>query len=164
MVRTRAAMLMGRPRDRGSARGGTPASSSAEPEPDKGHTVFRARSTEKLVRTRPCIWSASAQVTRLSPASTFDPCKCKEARPRSIMLRLRVHSPFHPDIYFKVKKSMVLQRLFDAFCERAGVEPSLIDFRMQEGGPLLDGRISPDSIGLEDGDIIYAVPSPDPPT
>ena len=156
-----------RSRDGAAGRGGAPATSSAEPEPDKSRDlVFRARSTERLVRTRPCIWNASAQVTRLSPASSSGAeadCKCA-ARPRSVMLKLRVHSPFHPDVYFKVKKSMALQRLFDAFCEHVNVASGLIDFRMHEGGPLLDGRITLDSIGLEDGNVIWAEPTPNPPT
>lgn len=67
-------------------------------------------------------------------------------------ISLRIVGQDGSEIYFKVKKSIIMERIFKAYCSRKGVSESSVRF-------LYDGaRISESSsalqIGLEDGDVI----------
>ena len=127
----------------------------------------RARAPERLVRIAPCIWGANAQVMPLidhrlkeeeGEASTSsengkrtEEWKC-ETRPERSGLNLRTRDPFGTEIYFKLKPTTQLLKLFTAYCVRSNHAATDVEFSCS--GLSLDGSETPAELGLEDGDII----------
>ena len=69
-------------------------------------------------------------------------------------VNLTIKDPQGEEIYFKVKKSAKMKRLFSAFCKRSNIDPSTIRFFYQ--GERIDEEQTPDDLGLHDGDKIDA--------
>lgn len=58
------------------------------------------------------------------------------------------------EVYFKIKKVTNLKRLMDAFCKRQGRQSSSLKFLYD--GHRLEGDETPESLDMEEGDVIEA--------
>ncbi|ODV63292.1 SUMO family protein SMT3 [Ascoidea rubescens DSM 1968] len=58
------------------------------------------------------------------------------------------------EIYFKIKRSTPMKRLMEAFCKRQG--KTLESLRFLSDGERVVAEDTPDSLELEDGDVIEA--------
>lgn len=65
-----------------------------------------------------------------------------------------IKDPQGEEIYFKVKRSAKMRRLFSAYCKRSNVDMSTIRFFYQ--GERIDEDQTPDDLHLQDKDRIDA--------
>ena len=67
-------------------------------------------------------------------------------------VNLTIKDPQGEEIYFKIKRSAKMGRLFKAYCKRSNVDPSTIRFFYQ--GDRLEEEQTPDDLNMQDGDRI----------
>ena len=78
---------------------------------------------------------------------------CTEDQPQNTV-NLTVKDPQGEEIYFKVKRTAKMRRLFSAYCKRSGIDPSTMRFFHQ--GERLNEEQTPDDLALKDGEVIEA--------
>lgn len=69
-------------------------------------------------------------------------------------VNLVIKDPQGEEIYFRVKRSAKMRRLFSAYCKRSNVDMSTIRFFFQ--GERIDEDQTPDDLHLQDKDRIDA--------
>ncbi|OHT07166.1 Small ubiquitin-related modifier 2 [Tritrichomonas foetus] len=69
-------------------------------------------------------------------------------------VNLTIKDPQGEEIYFKVKRSAKMRRLFSAFCKRSNIDATTIRFFYQ--GERIEDDQTPDDLNLQDGDKIDA--------
>lgn len=69
-------------------------------------------------------------------------------------VNLTIKDPHGEDVYFKVKRTAKMRRLFQAYCKKLGVEVSSMRFFYR--GEQIDELKTPDDLVLKDGDKIDA--------
>ena len=78
-------------------------------------------------------------------------------------LTLRTRSTDGSEIFFKCRPTTMLEKLMDAYCFRAGIDPNSVTFfKADEAGQpdlQLNGGQTPQEVGLEDGDTIRVIPN-----
>ena len=76
-------------------------------------------------------------------------------------LTLRTRSMDGSEIFFKCRPTTMLEKLMDAYCFRAGIDPhSVAFFKADEAGQpelQLTGGQTPQEVGLDDGDTIRVI-------
>lgn len=70
----------------------------------------------------------------------------------SSRIQITVKDPQGEDVYFKVRKTTKMRKLFQAFCKRSNVDPSTMRFFFQ--GERIQEDETPESLGLKEGDKI----------
>jgi small ubiquitin-related modifier len=69
-------------------------------------------------------------------------------------VNLTIKDPQGEEVYFKVKRTTRMRKLFQAFCKRSNTDPSTMRFFYQ--GDRIDDEQTPADLGLRDGDKIDA--------
>ncbi|XYA01316.1 SUMO protein smt3 [Meyerozyma guilliermondii] len=77
----------------------------------------------------------------------------KEEKPDNTHINLKV-SDGSAEIFFKIKRTTPMRRLMEAFCKRQGKSMDTIRFLID--GARVGPDNTPDSLELEDGDVIEA--------
>lgn len=69
-------------------------------------------------------------------------------------INITVRDPQGEEIYFKVRKTTKLRKLFSAFCKKQGSDPNTIRFFHQ--GDRINDDDTPEDLNLKEGDKIDA--------
>ena len=103
-----------------------------------------------------------ASISRSPPRTClFWRCFFRANRPTAPRLRARPpltfpRFPFAPqdgkEVYFKIRRSTPLRKLFGTYCTREGVDPNSVKFVVD--GERLEDTSTPDSLDMENDDII----------
>jgi small ubiquitin-related modifier len=72
-----------------------------------------------------------------------------------VTLQLKVKNSEGKETVFKLKKSTALRKMMDAYCQREGVPADGVRFLFE--GERLNREQTPDTLGMEDGDVIDAL-------
>eukprot|EP01071_Lankesteria_metandrocarpae_P008880 Lankesteria_metandrocarpae@DN5080_c0_g1_i2.p3 len=70
-------------------------------------------------------------------------------------IQLRVRSADGAEVYFKIKRKTKLEKLMVAYCNRLGQAVESVRFLYD--GERIKGNLSPEDLGMEDGEIIDAM-------
>jgi small ubiquitin-related modifier len=70
-------------------------------------------------------------------------------------LQLKVKNSEGKETVFKLKKSTALRKMMDAYCQREGLPADGVRFLFE--GERLNREHTPESLGMEDGDVIDAL-------
>ena len=85
--------------------------------------------------------------------STLDqPASAEDAGSSDDRINISVKDPQGEDIYFRVRRTTKMRKLFSAFCKRSNVDPSTMRFFFQ--GERIQEDETPESLGLKEGDKI----------
>ncbi|KAH6699000.1 hypothetical protein BKA61DRAFT_741190 [Leptodontidium sp. MPI-SDFR-AT-0119] len=79
----------------------------------------------------------------------------REAKPEPQRMLMKVRDANGHEVSFKVKRTIVLKKLVDAFCKERGRKPDLLRFFTADG-KRVTCTDAPNSLNLEDGDLIDA--------
>ncbi|CDO51539.1 similar to Saccharomyces cerevisiae YDR510W SMT3 Ubiquitin-like protein of the SUMO family [Geotrichum candidum] len=82
-----------------------------------------------------------------------EPTPKTEVKPESEHINVKV-TDSSTDVYFKIKKSTQLKKVFDAFCKRTGKEARGLRFLYE--GERISEQDTPASLDIHDGDTIEA--------
>ncbi|PVH79446.1 ubiquitin-like protein, partial [Cadophora sp. DSE1049] len=74
-----------------------------------------------------------------------------EGQPGSEHLNIKV-TDNNNEVFFKIKRTIILKKLMDAFCERHGKTPNSVCFLFD--GSRVQPTNSPDTLDMQDGDTI----------
>jgi small ubiquitin-related modifier len=85
---------------------------------------------------------------------TCDDCGDTKGGDGEEHVNLTIKDPQGEEVYFKVKRTTRMRKLFQAFCKRSNTDPSTMRFFYQ--GDRIDDEQSPADLGLRDGDKIDA--------
>jgi small ubiquitin-related modifier len=69
-------------------------------------------------------------------------------------VNLTIKDPQGEEVYFKVKRTTRMRKLFQAFCKRSNTEYETMRFFFQ--GERVDDETTPADLGLKDGDKLDA--------
>jgi len=78
----------------------------------------------------------------------------QEVKPEN-HLNIKVRDTENGEVHFKVRSSTKFQKVFEAFCQRRGLEVNSVRFLFD--GERLRADQSPDDYDMEDGDCIDAM-------
>ena len=112
----------------------------------------RARATETLVRTQPCIWGTEMQASPLLSRRFPDEDEFRCEHRKDTTINICTRDAYGIETYFKCKPTTPLQRLFNAFISRHAVNAHAVEFVF--GTRHLDGLETPQMLDMEDGDTI----------
>lgn len=70
-------------------------------------------------------------------------------------ISLKVVNADGAEMYFKIKTTTILKKLFDAYCKKQGISRQSVRF-LFDGTPVDESK-SPDDLGMEEEDVIDAM-------
>ncbi|CZR50566.1 related to ubiquitin-like protein modifier [Phialocephala subalpina] len=77
--------------------------------------------------------------------------KEREGQPASEHLNIKV-TDNNNEVFFKIKRTTILKKLMDAFCERHGKAPNSVRFLFD--GSRVQPTDSPNTLDMQDGDTL----------
>lgn len=84
----------------------------------------------------------------------MDPTESDLQSEGSATVNLTIKDPNGEEVYFKVKRSAKMKRLFNAYCKRYNVDVSTMRFFYQ--GERVNEEQTSDELGFQDGDKLDA--------
>ncbi|EFJ46058.1 hypothetical protein VOLCADRAFT_105703 [Volvox carteri f. nagariensis] len=78
----------------------------------------------------------------------------EEGNPANV-INLVVKDQTGNEVHFKVKMKTKLDKVFTAYCNKKGQDPSTVRFLYD--GTRVHGHSTPDELGMEDGDVLDCV-------
>ncbi|GLC48186.1 hypothetical protein PLESTB_000068600 [Pleodorina starrii] len=79
----------------------------------------------------------------------------QEGNAQGNVINLVVKDQTGNEVHFKVKMKTKLEKVFNAYCNKKGVEPSSVRFLFD--GTRVSPGATPDELGMEDGDVLDCV-------
>lgn len=79
----------------------------------------------------------------------------QSAAPASNQISLKVVNADGAEMYFKIKTTTILRKLFDAYCKKQGISRQSVRF-LFDGTPVDESKC-PEELGMEEEDVIDAM-------